>query len=133
MLHEDAGPDHKTQKVALLMLAKLGTPLPARGRFTLGEINAAMEKVKLSIDHRMEIKTALDRAGFLENNAVQSETPTPSVQMQRSIFAQIGIDAPAHGEKVSLAKLNDAMAARGFSTERKIFVKGTLASAGLLD
>jgi len=51
------------------MLAKLGTALPPRGRFTLHEINAAMDKAKLSIDHRMEVKTALANAGFLENSA----------------------------------------------------------------
>jgi hypothetical protein len=133
MLAEDTGPDQKSQKVALLMLAKLGTALPPRERFTLHEINAAMDKAKLSIDHRMEVKTALANAGFLENSAIQSETPTPSAHHLRSIFAQVGIDAPAHGAKVSIGKLNQAMAANGFSMERKISVKSTLASAGLID
>jgi hypothetical protein len=133
MLAEDTEPSQKTQKIALLMLAKLGTPLPPRGRFTLGEIDAAMDKANLSIDHRMEIKTAMEHAGFLESSAIPSETPKPSAQHLRSVFSQIGIDPPAHGEKVSLGKLNQAMAANGYSTEQKLSAKSMLAKAGLLD
>jgi hypothetical protein len=56
----------------------------------------------------------------------------PALNVARSIFAQLDIDEPKAGEKVSLSKLNAAMDANGFGIERKIQTKSTLHAAGLL-
>jgi len=132
MLIEEPVINAKVVKAAAAMLVKAGIPVPTTHMFTLDEINAHLDKTKLSPEDRISLKENLLVAGLMERQGVVVPLRKPGINVARSIFAQLELDEPKPGEKVSLGKLNAAMAAKGFSFERKIQTKATLHAAGFL-
>ena len=131
---EEKHVDDTAQKIAILTLLKAGFEVPKRGRFTMDEINAELDKGKFSTEHRIEIKTSLERGGFLESSVVRpSPAATPSIKVSRHILAEAGIDPPKQGEKIGPATLHKAMTANGVSIERRIAIKNHLIQAGVLE
>jgi hypothetical protein len=133
MLTEDLpAANVKIVEKAVTLLRKAGIPVPTTHMFTLDDINAALDKTTLSPSDRIELKTTLTSAGLMERTGTVVPLQRPNVTVARSVFAQLELDEPRPGEKVSLGKLNAAMDAKGFSTERRIHTKATLYAAGLL-
>ena len=131
MLIEETAINTKVVQAAGRMLAAAGIPIPTHV-FTLDEINAHLDKTKLTPEQRISLKENLLAAGLMERAGVVTPLRKPGINVARSIFAQLEIDEPKHGEKVSLGKLNTAMAAKGFDFQRRIETKATLHSAGFL-
>jgi hypothetical protein len=131
MLIEEPVINAKVVQAAGRMLAKAGIPIPTHV-FTLDEINAELDKTKLSPGERIALKDNLMAAGLMERQGVAVPLRKPGINVARSIFAQLGIDEPKQGQKVSLGKLNAAMAEKGYDIQRKITTKAALHAAGLL-
>jgi hypothetical protein len=122
----------KIVEKALAMLKKCGIPVPKTYAYSLSEINAALDKTTLSPSERIELKTTLMSAQLMERQGIVTPLQKPGVNVARSIFAQLDLDAPAPGQKVGLGTLNKAMVDKGLSVERKIYIKTTLHAAGML-
>jgi hypothetical protein len=127
--------DEKAVDAMVRFMKKHDIPVPTKYIPTIGDLNAAAEKAKLSISERLQLKLLCEKAGMLdtEGTMVLAPMPKPAVNVARSIFAQIGIDPPAPGRKASLAAVNKAMSDKGFDTRRRIQIKTTLAASGMLD
>jgi len=132
LLTEEPVINVKVVQAAGRMLAQAGIPIPTHV-FTLDEINAELDKTKLSPGERISLKETLLAAGLMERQGVVVPLQKPGMSIARSIFAQLEIDAPTKpNEKVSLGTLNRAIRDKGFSVERSIAIKSTLHAAGLL-
>ena len=86
----------------------------------------------MSPEERIVLKENLCAAGLMERTDTVAPFKKPGISIARSIFCQLEIDEPKPSEKVSLGKLNAAMATKGYSFERKIQTKATLHAAGIL-
>jgi hypothetical protein len=136
MLQEEQPVDEKRVMHAVKLLKAAGIKVPTTHAFTLDEINTELDATTLSPADRISLKEHLRAAGLLDATDGLVERPSFSasaLRISRSIFQQIGIDEPSPGHKLNLAAVNAAMTKAGFSAERSIPMKETLAAAGFLD
>jgi hypothetical protein len=120
----------RTFLTACVMLKKAS--LEARPH-TVKELDDHFRRTNLSVGHRMEIKAACHAAGLLRGDAVVAPLPKPDAAAVRGICAQIDLDPPLPGQKLSLASLNKAIKEKGFDVSRAIGIKNALHAAGALD
>jgi hypothetical protein len=120
----------RTYLTACLMLKKAGLQPRAH---TVHELDAHFSKGTLSVAHRMEIKSALHAAGLLRDDIVAAPARKPDAAAVRGICAQLDVDPPPPGHKLSLAAVNRAIREKGFDVSRSTDTKARLHAAGVLD
>jgi hypothetical protein len=103
---------------------------------SLASINAELDaRPEISPSDRISIKHNMILAGLLDSSDgnIAPPRPQPNVQLYHSVLAQLGLDVPAPGKKVSIGILNAAMKSADLPIERRIAIKSTLSAGGFLD
>jgi hypothetical protein len=136
MIAQTEKADPKVFAIAMKLIAKAGIELPKDGfRYTLEELNAALDKTTLPGQHRIEVKVAVDRAGLLHASAPVSAASGPSpraLEGARMVCEGLGLTMPAPGRKLSVGVVDDALASRGFTIDERFRKKAVLSAAGYL-
>jgi hypothetical protein len=129
-------PDPRAKRdlvMACLMSRKTSVPLPDDRPFSMAELDALMAGKDLSIEHRLELKHQYLKAGLVQDGdrrAVHAQAaPTHDAT---KILDALGLDAPAAGKKLHTAAVDAAMTARGWSADRRVRCKTTLAAASII-
>jgi hypothetical protein len=118
------------------LLRAAGIPIPTYV-WTVAEINAELDKTKLSPGDRIALKNHCLAAGLLQASDGMIEPPRspPALDTRRAlaVLHEIGLDAPEPGRKIGLGMLNAALAKAGTPVGRRFEIKSALALAGLID
>jgi hypothetical protein len=130
---EKSNVDKRALTICGLMARKGGFPLPDGRPYSVVELDAVLAAADppISIEHRLEIKSAFSKAGLVENGVVE-KTQVQPIQAAKSICDTLGFAFPTNGMKLSTGVVDSAMAERHWDERRRLSTKITLQSAGAL-
>jgi hypothetical protein len=131
MLLEKSTVDKRALVTAALMARKGNFALPADKPYSIAEFDEILAAADppISIEHRLEIKSAFSKAGLLETGAIEPKQVQP-ISAAKAICDTLGLEFPKNGMKLSAGIIDAKMAERGWDERRRLNAKITLQSSG---
>jgi hypothetical protein len=126
--------DKKALVLCGLMARKGGFPLPDGKPYSIADFADVLAAASpaISIEHRMEIKSAFSRAGLLQGGTIEPKQHIPPIKAARQLCDTLGLQVPGNGMKLSTGIVNERMERLDWNIERRLNAKIVLQSGGLL-